>query len=285
MKAWGCYRHVRRGGHAARLTLWAGALCLLPAAAGALIAAAGWLPADPTALVGASDAAPSGAHWLGTDALGRDILSRLADASAHFMLPGLLAVAVALLVGGLLGIAEGLAGAGAGAVSLWLLQVLDAVPKFVFVLLVAAIARSELAWIMATVGLTFAPQIAGAIRQSVDRLKATAFIEAERSLGASLGRIVFVHILWGHARRLILAQVSSLAAYALLVESSLSYLGGELGVQEPHASWGNMIALARDGVFRGHLLPALLPAALVSVTLLGFTLLGQGLLTALEERV
>jgi peptide/nickel transport system permease protein len=245
---------------------------------------AGWLPADPLAAVGAADAPPSSAHWLGTDALGRDILSRLAAASANFAVPGLLAAAVALTTGAALGVAGEFAGPAVGAVALWLLQVLDAVPKFVLVLLVAAIARSELSWVMATVGLTFAPQIAGGIRQSVDRLKATAFIEAERSLGASLTRIVFIHILWSHARPLILGQLTSLAAYALLVESSLSYLGGELGIQEPAASWGNMIARARDGVFSGHLLPVLLPAGAISATLLGFSLLGRGLLGTIEER-
>ena len=75
----------------------------------------------------------------------------------------------------------------------------------------------------------------------------------------------------------------SLLAYALLVESSLSYLGGALGVQEPAASWGNMLALARDGLFRGQYLPGLAPAALISVTLLGFSLAGTGILDTLEE--
>lgn len=279
----GGYRYPRRGGNLRHAALWVGAACLLPLVLGAAATAAGWLPADPSAAIGAPGAPPGAAHWLGTDALGRDILSRLASASANFALPGLLAAAVALVTGVTLGVAGEFAGRGAGVVALWLLQVIDAVPKFVLVLLVAAIARSELAWVMAAVGLTFAPQIAGSIRQSVERLRATAFIEAERSLGAGLARIVFVHILWGHARRLVLGQLTSLAAYALLVESSLSYLGGELGVQEPAASWGNMIARARDGVFAGHLLPVVLPAAAISVSLLGFSLLGLGLLGALEE--
>ena len=76
----------------------------------------------------------------------------------------------------------------------------------------------------------------------------------------------------------------SLMAYALLVETSLSYLGGELGVQEPIPSWGNMLALARDGVFTGHLMPALLPAVMISLTILGFTLVGQAILLIVEER-
>jgi peptide/nickel transport system permease protein len=165
----------------------------------------------------------------------------------------------------------------------WVVQVLDSVPKLILVLLVAAIARSELTWIMTTVGVTFAPQVAATVHSSIERLRATAFIEAERSLGVSMARIVFVHILWGHCRRLLLAQFTSLLAYALLVESSLSYLGGELGVQEPAASWGNMLALARDGLFRGHYLPGLAPAAMISATLLGFSLTGGALLDTLED--
>lgn len=285
MRGRGVYRYPRPGWSARRTARWLGSACLLPLVVGALASVAGWLPADPAAAVGAADAAPSLAHWLGTDALGRDLFSRLADGSANFALPGLLAASVALVAGVVLGVAGEFAGRAAGALALWLLQVVDAVPKFVFVLLVAAIAQSELGWVMAAVGLTYAPQVAGSVRQSVEKLRATAFIEAERSLGVGLGRIVFVHILWGHGRRLVLGQLTSLAAYALLVESSLSYLGGELGVQEPAASWGNMVARARDGVFAGHVVPVLLPATAISLTLLGFSLLGRGLLGAPEERL
>ncbi|MBI5015764.1 MAG: ABC transporter permease [Deltaproteobacteria bacterium] len=283
MKTRGIYRAPRSGWTARHVSLWTGVACLLPLALGVVLALAGWLPADPAAGSGTIEAPVSAAHWLGTDALGRDTLSRLASASANFAGPGLLAAAVALLIGTMLGVAGEFAGPAGGAVAHWLLQVIDAVPKFVLVLLVAAIARSEIAWVMAAVGLTFAPQIAGGIRQSVERLRATAFIEAEHSLGVGLGRIVFVHILWGHARRLVLGQLTTLVAYALLVESSLSYLGGELGIQEPAASWGNMIARGRDGVFSGHLLPVLLPAGAISVTLLGWSLLGRGLLGTIED--
>ena len=191
---------------------------------------------------------------------------------------------VALVAGTVLGLAESLTGRFWGAIASWLLQVLDSLPKFVIVLLVASITRSDLTWIMGAVGATFAPQIAGAIRSSVMRLRASAFIEAERSLGVGLLRILFIHILWGNARRVLLAQMMSLMAYALLVETSLSYLGGELGVQEPTASWGNMIALARDGVFDGHLLPVFMPAAMISLTILGFTMVGQSLLEIVEDR-
>lgn len=266
------------------LGLMAGVLCLVPATLGMILSTLGALPNDPTQFVGGANASPSLTCWLGCDALGRDLMSRLGAAAACFTLPGALAMIVALVIGAVLGLAESLGGKFWGSVSSWMLQVLDSLPKFVFVLLVAAIARSDLTWIMAAVGVTFAPQIAAAIRSSLERLRAAAFIEAERSLGVSMWRIVFVHILWGHARHVILAQLMSLMAYALLVETSLSYLGGELGVQEPMPSWGNMLALARDGVFTGHLMPALLPAFMISVTILGFTLLGQGLLVIVEER-
>lgn len=269
---------------ARRATLAVGLVCIAPALVGAALSVAGWLPADPTAHVGAPDLLPSQHHWLGTDVLGRDLFSRLAAAAAQFARPCVVAATVALSAGVALGSAGGLGGRGWGTLSRWLVQVLDSVPKFVFVLLTASLARSELRWIMAAVGLTFAPQIAGVIQQSVERLKASAFIEAERSVGVGVVRLVFVHILWGHARAHLLGQLTSLLGYALLVETSLSYLGGELGVQEPAASWGNMIALARDGVFRGHWLPALLPAAAISLTLFGFHLVGRGVLGALEDQ-
>ncbi len=261
-----------------------GIICLVPATLGVVAAAFGWLPHDPLQFIGESNGGPSLQHFLGCDSLGRDLLSRLWAAAAYFTPPGALAMVVALSLGVVLGVAESLGGRFWGAISSWCLQVMDSLPKFVLVLLVAAIARSNLIWIMAAVGATFAPQIAAAIRSSVERLRAAAFIEAEKSLGVSMTRIVFFHILWGHARHVILAQLMSLMAYALLVETSLSYLGGELGVQEPTPSWGNMIALARDGVFTGNLLPAIIPAIMISITILGFSLVGQGLLQLWEER-
>jgi peptide/nickel transport system permease protein len=261
-----------------------GVACLLPATLGALATLLGLLPTDPEAFVAPANGAPSWGHWLGTDALGRDLLSRLSAAAVLFVGPGAAAAAVATVVGVSLGVGRSLGGRWSRAGASWVLQVLDGVPKLVLVLLVAAIARSQLGWIMATVGLTFAPQIAEVVATSVERLRSSAFIEAEQSLGVGLGRIVFVHILWGHARPVLLAQLSSLFAYALLVESSLSYLGGELGVQEPTPSWGNMLALAREGVFRGHLAPALAPALMIALTLLGFSVLAAGVVQGLEGR-
>jgi peptide/nickel transport system permease protein len=285
VKTRGLYVYPRAGGLLRRVVLFAGIACLLPTTIGVLATLLGWLPADPVQFVAPPNAPPSAQLWLGADALGRDLLARLAAASAQFALPGLLAVVTALGLGTVLGVTAGLTGPVTGLAAEWCIQVLDSVPKLVLVLLVAAIGRSDLTWIMVTVGATFAPHVAGAIQTSIARLRATTFIEAERSLGIGMGRIVFVHILWGHSRRLILAQLLSLFAYALLVESSLSYLGGELGVQEPAASWGNMLALARDGLFRGHYLPAFGAAAMISLTLLGLSLVGRGILATLEERL
>ncbi|WP_025323781.1 ABC transporter permease [Deferrisoma camini] len=276
-------RFPRGGPAAARLALAAGAACLAPTVLGAALGLLGWLPHDPTAFVAPAHAPPGPDLWLGADALGRDLAARLASAAARFAGPALLAVAVGALVGVALGLAEGLLPGPVAALATGLAQAVDGVPKLVTVLLVAAVTQSDLGWIMAAVGVSFAPQVAEPIRSSIERLRSLAFIEAARSLGVGPGRIVFVHILWGHARRVLLAQATSLLSFAVLAEASLSYLGGELGVQEPAASWGNMLALARDGVFRGHWLPALAPAVMLSLTLLGLNLLGRGLLEAVEE--
>ena len=278
------YRHPRRELRPGTLPLIAGFLCLLPATLGALAALVGALPADPSSFVAPANAPPSWHHWLGADVLGRDVLSRLAAATALFLGPGVLAGLVAVGVGVALGLVRSLGGPLPRALASWALQVLDGVPKLVLVLLIAAITRSHLGWIMATVGLTFVPPIAEVVGTSVERLRSSAFIEAERSLGVGMGRIVFVHILWGHARRVLLAQLTGLFAYAVLVESSLSYLGGELGVQEPTPSWGNMLALAREGFFHGHPLQALAPALLIAVTLLGFSFLAAGVVQGFDER-
>lgn len=266
------------------LPLIIGVACLVPATLGVFAAAFGLLPHNPLDFAGEPNSAPIAGFWLGCDALGRDLASRLGAAALYFTPPGGLAAAVALSLGLALGVAESLGGRIWGAIAFWFLQVLDSLPKFVLVLLVASIARSNLVWIMVAVGATFAPQIASAIRGSVQKMRAAAFIEAEKSLGVPMFKIVFVHILWGHARYVIFAQLMSLCAYALLVETSLSYLGGELGVQEPNPSWGNMISLARDGLFSGNPMPALLPAAMISLTILGFSLVGRALVRMVEER-
>lgn len=264
--------------------LAAGCLLLLPAFLGVVAALLGFLPYDPLAFAGEPLEPPSARFLLGCDGLGRDMLSRLGAAASSFAVPGALAMTTALMLGALLGVVASLGGRVWGAVASWLLQVVDSVPKFVLVLLVAAIARSNLFWIMTAVGVTFAPQIADSIKQSVERLRAEAFIEAERSLGVSIWRILFVHVLWGHARYIILSQLMSLLAYSLLVETSLSYLGGELGVQEPMPSWGNMIAMARDALFAGYAGPALLPAGMIATTILGCNLVGRALVRFVEER-
>lgn len=271
-------------GKSGRYGLMLGFALLVPATLGVFAGAFGWLPHNPLDFVGEPNAAPSSEFLLGCDALGRDLAARLGAAALYFTPPGTLAALVALGLGLLLGVAESLGGRIWGAICFWFLQVLDSLPKFVLVLLVASIARSNLVWIMVAVGATFAPQFASAIRSSVKKLRAAAFIEAERSLGVPMYRIVFVHILWGHARYVILAQLMSLLAYALLVETSLSYLGGELGVQEPNPSWGNMISLARDGLFSGNIMPALLPALMIAVTILGFSVVGRELVKIVEER-
>lgn len=268
----------------ARALLVAGCLCLLPTALGAGAGLLGWLPHDPTAFVAPAHAPPGPGLWLGADALGRDLLARLASASARFAGPALLAVATAAVLGSALGLAEGLLPPFFRALATGVSQAVDGVPKLVAVLLVAAVTGSDLAWIMAAVGVSFAPQVAEPIRSSIERLRSLAFIEAARSLGVGGWRVVFVHVLWGHGRRVLLAQATSLLSFAVLAEASLSYLGGELGVQEPAASWGNMLALARDGVFRGHWLPVAAPAALLALTLLGLHLVGRGILERIEGR-
>lgn len=281
----GKYKYPRIRWSRAKASIILALLCLLPSFLGASSDLLGALPHDPAANVGPADASPSGDFWLGTDGLGRDMFSRLASASTNFALPGLLAVAVALGGGTLLGVlGGGLAGKAPRIVAEWFIQVLDGVPKLIVVLLLAAITRSNISWIMTAVGVTFCPQIAGAIMSSIERLRALAFIEAAKSLGVGPVRIIFYHILWGHARQLILAQISSLMSYALLIETSLSYLGNGLGIQEPAASWGNMLDIAKDGIFDGHFLPAILPAVFISVTLLGFNLLGIGLLQAIGDQ-
>ncbi len=278
------YRYPQATVRPAAAAVLAGAVCLLPAVVGAAVTALGWLPHDPTAFVAPPHAPPSASLWLGADALGRDLAARLAAAAAGLALPGLAAVAAAVVLGASLGLAEGLAPRPLRGLATWVVESVDSIPKLVTALLVAAAAGNRPVWTMAALGAAFAPQMAECIRSSVEELRSRTFIEAERCLGVGPLRIALVHILWAHARSVLLAQVSALLSYVVLVDASLSYLGGGLGVQEPVPSWGNMLAVARDGLFQGHWVPALAPALALTLTLLGFTLLGRGLLASAEDR-
>lgn len=239
------------------------------------------LPQDPDAMdLGAVNALPSAAHLLGTDFVGRDLLSRIMVGTAAFFLPGLLSVSASLLFGALFGILVGFWPERFGTVVGLLLQLLESLPKLVLILLVVALFRPDIYLILLVVGITNIPAAAELLRARIAALRRKSYIEAAIALGLPPSRIILKHVLWLHGRGLVLIQATIGMGEAILIETSLSYLG--FGVQEPTPSWGNMVALGKDYFFRGELWISTVPAMAILMTVLGFHLLGDSLLERLE---
>jgi peptide/nickel transport system permease protein len=242
----------------------------------------GLLPRDPAAMdLGAVNALPSVAHPLGTDFVGRDLLARIMVGTQAFFLPGLLSVAVSLVFGSLFGVLAGFWPERFAAPVGLVLQLLDSLPKLVLVLLVIALFRPDIYLILLVVGITNVPAAAELLRAKIAVLRKKSYIEAALALGVHPARVIVKHALWLHGRGLLLVQASIGMAEAILIETSLSYLG--FGVQEPTPSWGNMVALGKDYFFRGELWISTAPAAAILLTVLGFHLLGDAVLQRLEE--
>ena len=246
-----------------------------------LCSVSGLLPRDPDAMaLDTMNALPSAEHWLGTDFVGRDLLSRIMVGTQAFFLPGLLSVTVSLVFGAVFGILAGFWPSRWGTIVGLLLQLLESLPKLVLILLVIALFRPDIYLILLVVGITNIPAAAELLRAKIAGLRRKSYIEAATALGLPTWRVILKHVLWLHGRGLVLIQATIGMGEAILIETSLSYLG--FGVQEPQPSWGNMVALGKDYFFRGELWISTAPAMAILLTVLGFHLLGDALLERLE---
>lgn len=202
------------------------------------------VPWDPDAIDLERRLKPPGAgHWLGTDDLGRDVLSRLLHGARVSVGAGLLASAVALLVGSLLGALSGLAGGRADRAVLFAIEVVQSVPALVLVAALAAFLPPSFFLAALLIGLTAWTDSARLVRAESKRLRSAGFVEAARAAGAARGRLLLRHVL-PHALPPALATAPYVLGAAVLTEAGLSFLG--LGTPPPAASWGRSLADARD---------------------------------------
>lgn len=228
-------------------------------------------------------AAPNTAgHLLGTDFMGRDILSRLIIGIQAYFLPGLLAIAIALIAGTLFGVLAGYWGGGLDTTTTYISNLLNSFPRLVLILLMVAAFKPEIYTIMMVVGITNIPAVASLIRSKILFLKQKNFIEAAVALGLRNKIIIFKHILWHNCRAILIIQATLGMAEAILMETSLSYLG--FGVQEPTPSWGNMVQAGANYFMQGKFWPSTAPALAILLAIMGFHLLGDGLNNILEGR-
>ena len=223
-------------------------------------------------------AAPSVEFPLGTDALGRDLLSRILFGARLSIQVAFFSVAAATVVGAVLGLVSGYLG---GVVDLVIGRVLDVFFSFPAILLalgiVAALGPHPNNVILA-IAVVYTPIFARVVRGPVLALKARDFVEAARAIGASRLRIVVRHILPNLISTLVV-QVSLALSWAVLTEGALSFLG--LSAQPPAPSWGVMLNEGRQYLeFATHL--AIFPGLAIMIAVLGFNLLGDGLRDALD---
>ncbi len=238
-----------------------------------------WLPYDPNANDwGAILSGPSNEHFLGTDNLGRDLLSRLLLGSRSALYVGFVAVGIALSIGCTLGALAAYIGGWFDEVIMRIVDVLLAFPAILLALLLAAIYKPGTLTAMTAIGIATVPVFARLMRASVLSVKPKDYVEGSRALGAGHGRIMRRYIL-PNAFTPIIIQASLSLAIAILAEAALSYLG--LGTSPRVPSWGNMLKDAQESIFLSPY-PAIVPGVAIMVTVLGWSLLGDGLRDVLD---
>ncbi len=242
------------------------------------------LPHDPEAVNLGLMLAPPGTagHLLGTDFMGRDIFARLILGIQAYFLPGLLAIAVAIVPGTALGVLAGYGAGRADRVITWFSNLVDSFPRLVLILLIVAAFKPDIYFIMVVVGLTNVPATVSLVKVKIRFLREKNFIEAAEGLGLPRRTIVLKHILWHHCRASLIIRATLGMGEAILMETSLSYLG--FGVQEPTPSWGNMVQSGANYFLQGNFWPSTVPALAILLAILGFHLLGDGLNNLLERK-
>lgn len=251
-----------------------GALAILLLLVLAAIAAPRIAPFDPLAQdLQDTLQGPTSEHWLGTDELGRDVLSRMLFAARVSLVAAAQAVLLAIALGVLPGL---IAGFLRGWVDAVISRITDAVMSFPPLLLAIAIVGvfgPSLTNAMLAVGVIFAPRFLRVTRGAVLAVREETFVEASRSIGTPVLRIIATRILPNILSPL-LVQTSLALGFAMLAEASLSFLG--LGVQPPDASWGAMIGRAYRFLAQTPTL-VIFPGIAIAVCVLAFNILGDGL--------
>ncbi len=231
-------------------------------------------PYAPSALdLDAILAPPSAAHWLGTDALGRDILSRLLYGGRISLWVGFVAVGISVSIGATLGLISGYFRGLVDECIMRLVDIMLCFPSFFLILAVIAFLEPSLFNIMVVIGLTSWMGTARLVRAETLTLRERDYVAAARLSGAGLTRILFLHIL-PNALPPVLVSATLGVAGAILVESSLSFLG--LGVQPPTPSWGNMLLEGKESLEIAPWL-SVFPGFAILFTVLGYNLLGESL--------
>jgi ABC-type dipeptide/oligopeptide/nickel transport system permease subunit len=220
-------------------------------------------------------------YWLGTDAFGRDILSRLIIGTRVSMLVGLIAVIISLSIGILLGALAGYYKGKVDAIIMWFINVTWSIPTLLLVFAITLTLGKGFWQIFIAVGLTLWVSVARLVRGQVLALKDMEYVQAARVLGFSDVRIIFKHILPNIIGPILVIAAGNFAT-AIIVEAGLSFLG--IGVQPPQPSWGLMIKENYNLIITNNATQALIPGFAIMLLVLAFNLLGSGLRDAVDVK-
>ena len=224
---------------------------------------------------------PSAAHWLGTDNYGRDILTRILYGGQTSLLISLVAIAISLVIGGLMGAVASYFGGAQENVIMRLLDVLMAIPSLLLAVAISASLGVGKLNCAIAIGVSSIPSFARIIRASVLSIKDQEYIEAAKACGVRDWTIILRHVI-PNSLAPIMVQSTLRVGESIMMISSLSFIG--LGVQPPTPEWGSMLAMGRD-LIRDFWPIVTFPGLAIMLTLIAFNLLGDGLRDALDPRL
>lgn len=223
---------------------------------------------------------PNSTHWFGTDQLGRDMFSRILDGTKISLFVGVAAVAISLSVGVVLGAIAGYRGGKLDTFIMRLMDIMLAIPSILLAIAFMAALGKGLDKAIIAIGLVSIPEYARIVRGSILSVKENDFVQAAKVIGNKSSRIIFKHIL-PNVISVIVVRATLGISSAVLDTAALGFLG--LGVQPPFAEWGDMLGRARGFIFTAPY-TLIFPGIAITLTVLAFNLLGDGLRDALDPK-
>jgi peptide/nickel transport system permease protein len=224
---------------------------------------------------------PSRDHWMGTDAFGRDIYTRVVYGARVSLPVGLVAVGIAATVGAVLGLLSGYYGRWADGIIMRIIDIMLAFPNIMLALVIVAILGPSIRNVMIAVGIGEIPRYTRLIRGQVLSARELLYVEAAKVIGTPTSKIMFRHILPNVVSPVVVLATLSVGS-AILAAAGLSFLG--LGAQPPRPEWGSMLADGRQ-FLRSHWWVATMPGLAIALTVLSINMFGDGLRDSLDPRI
>ena len=224
---------------------------------------------------------PNASHWFGTDEFGRDIYTRVIYGARQSLVIGFGAVALAMVIGCVLGLISGYYGGAVDALLMRIMDIIMAIPSMLFAIAIVAALGSNLRNLLIAIALSKIPNYARIMRASVMSVKQMEYVTSAKVLGVSNLRVILGDIL-PNSFSPIIVQATLGVAFSILTAAGMSFLG--LGIQPPTPEWGNMISTAKNYI-REFPYMTIFPGAAIMVTILALNLLGDGLRDALDPKL